>query len=102
MSRFTSTIFQVVQGAKRFDKGVSIYMNHCKRDPSVIDSCTGTDEKCSCECYTCQCPNCSKRYSDCKCVRHYFCTHCKRTPEEASGGACDALAGPDHDWDWTF
>lgn len=26
------------------------------------------------------------------------CKNCKMTAEDAAGGACDALAGPDHDW----
>lgn len=30
---------------------------HCKRDPSVVGCCGGTDETCSCECNTCEPPD---------------------------------------------
>jgi hypothetical protein len=29
---------------------------HCKRDPSAVGACGGTDATCSCECNTCQDP----------------------------------------------
>jgi hypothetical protein len=51
---------------------------------------------------TCRCPNCSALHVKCQCVKRYFCTHCKLTPDEAKGGACESLSGPEHDWDWTF
>ena len=77
-------------------------MSHCGRDPSVVGCCGGTDQTCSCECMTCRCPNCSALHVKCQCVKRYFCTHCKLTPDEAKGGACESLSGPEHDWDWTF
>jgi hypothetical protein len=73
-------------------------MSHCGRDPSTVGCCGGTDETCSCECTTCQCPNCSLLHSQCKCVKYYFCIHCKLTPDDP---AC-ALTSCPHDWDWTF
>lgn len=45
-------------------------MAHCKRDHSLTGTCGGDDQSCSCECTTCRCPNCSKLYPECKCVRH--------------------------------
>jgi hypothetical protein len=81
---------------------VTAQSSHCGRDPSVVGCCGGTDETCSCECMTCRCPNCSALHAKCQCVKRYFCTHCKLTPDEAKGGACESLSGPDHDWDWTF
>lgn len=77
-------------------------MSHCGRDPSVTGACGGTNESCSCECTTCACPNCSKRYEDCVCVKHYYCRNCKLTPEEAAGGACDSMGSSEHNWDWSF
>jgi hypothetical protein len=76
--------------------------SHCHRDPSTVGCCGGTDETCDCECNACRCPNCGKLHAACACVRHYTCVHCKLTPEDAAGGACAALAGPDHEWGWSF
>lgn len=31
--------------------------SHCGRDPSAVGACGGTDDTCSCECFTCADPN---------------------------------------------